>query len=96
MKRLVCILHSHVVIGKGFFQCLKFFFLLLSFPKIVVKLFKISLRFKFCTQLNFLYRFFQKACDNIWFTGHHLVSLLDLVLLLPEGAETDLLQNSDR
>ncbi|KAM6261955.1 glomulin isoform 2-T2 [Porphyrio hochstetteri] len=36
------------------------------------------------------------ACDNIWFTGHHLVSLLDLVLLLPEGAETDLLQNSDR
>ncbi|KAF1634839.1 Glomulin, partial [Eudyptes filholi] len=37
-----------------------------------------------------------KACDNIWFTGHHLVSLLDLVLLLPEGAETDLLQNSDR
>ncbi|XP_035751986.1 glomulin isoform X3 [Egretta garzetta] len=37
-----------------------------------------------------------KACDNIWFTGHHLISLLDLVLLLPEGAETDLLQNSDR
>ncbi|XP_009288747.1 PREDICTED: glomulin isoform X2 [Aptenodytes forsteri] len=36
------------------------------------------------------------ACDNIWFTGHHLISLLDLVLLLPEGAETDLLQNSDR
>ncbi|NWW42988.1 GLMN protein, partial [Pedionomus torquatus] len=36
-----------------------------------------------------------KACD-IWFTGHHLISLLDLVLLLPEGAETDLLQNSDR
>ncbi|NXH11345.1 GLMN protein, partial [Bucco capensis] len=34
--------------------------------------------------------------DNIWFTGHHLISLLDLVLLLPEGAETDLLQNSDR
>ncbi|XP_074008823.1 glomulin isoform X1 [Numenius arquata] len=37
-----------------------------------------------------------KACDNIWFTGHHLISLLDLVLVLPEGAETDLLQNSDR
>ncbi|NWI11206.1 GLMN protein, partial [Crypturellus soui] len=34
--------------------------------------------------------------DNSWFTGHHLVSLLDLVLLLPDGAETDLLQNSDR
>ncbi|XP_040983920.1 glomulin isoform X3 [Aquila chrysaetos chrysaetos] len=37
-----------------------------------------------------------RTCDNIWFTGHHLISLLDLVLLLPEGAETDLLQNSDR
>uniref|UniRef100_A0A8C0B034 Glomulin, FKBP associated protein n=1 Tax=Buteo japonicus TaxID=224669 RepID=A0A8C0B034_9AVES len=37
-----------------------------------------------------------RARDNIWFTGHHLISLLDLVLLLPEGAETDLLQNSDR
>ncbi|KFQ05779.1 Glomulin, partial [Leptosomus discolor] len=37
-----------------------------------------------------------KARDNIWFTGHHLISLLDLVLLLPEGAETDLLQHSDR
>ncbi|KFV95486.1 Glomulin, partial [Eurypyga helias] len=36
------------------------------------------------------------ACDNVWFTGPHLLSLLDLVLLLPEGAETDLLQNSDR
>ncbi|NXP89579.1 GLMN protein, partial [Passerina amoena] len=35
-------------------------------------------------------------CDKIWFTGHHLISLLDLVLSLPEGAETDLLQNSDR
>lgn len=40
--------------------------------------------------------FFQKAHDNVWFTGHHLISLLDLVLLLPEGAETDLLQYSDR
>ncbi|NWX82414.1 GLMN protein, partial [Nothoprocta pentlandii] len=37
-----------------------------------------------------------KVGDNNWFTGHHLVSLLDLVLLLPDGAETDLLQNSDR
>ncbi|KFV85221.1 Glomulin, partial [Struthio camelus australis] len=37
-----------------------------------------------------------KVHDNSWFTGHHLISLLDLVLLLPEGAETDLLQNSDR
>nr|XP_021148191.1 glomulin isoform X2 [Columba livia] len=36
------------------------------------------------------------ACDNVWFTGHHLISLLDLVLMLPEGAETDLLQHSDR
>ncbi|KAM6327542.1 glomulin isoform 2-T3 [Podargus strigoides] len=36
------------------------------------------------------------ARDSVWFTGHHLISLLDLVLLLPEGAETDLLQNSDR
>ncbi|EMP36614.1 Glomulin [Chelonia mydas] len=38
----------------------------------------------------------QKANDSKWFTGPQLVSLLDLVLLLPEGAETDLLQNSDR
>uniref|UniRef100_A0A8C5TNR9 Glomulin, FKBP associated protein n=1 Tax=Malurus cyaneus samueli TaxID=2593467 RepID=A0A8C5TNR9_9PASS len=38
----------------------------------------------------------KKEYDNIWFTGHHLISLLDLVLSLPEGAETDLLQNSDR
>ncbi|NXA52797.1 GLMN protein, partial [Nothocercus julius] len=37
-----------------------------------------------------------KVSDNSWFTGHHLISLLDLVLLLPDGAETDLLQNSDR
>ncbi|XP_065698288.2 glomulin isoform X2 [Patagioenas fasciata] len=36
------------------------------------------------------------TCDNVWFTGHHLISLLDLVLMLPEGAETDLLQHSDR
>uniref|UniRef100_A0A4X1U5B5 Glomulin, FKBP associated protein n=1 Tax=Sus scrofa TaxID=9823 RepID=A0A4X1U5B5_PIG len=33
---------------------------------------------------------------NKWFTGPQLVSLLHLVLFLPEGAETDLLQNSDR
>ncbi|NWU98000.1 GLMN protein, partial [Upupa epops] len=37
-----------------------------------------------------------KAREDVWFTGHQLISLLDLVLLLPEGAETDLLQNSDR
>uniref|UniRef100_A0A8D0GBL6 Glomulin, FKBP associated protein n=1 Tax=Sphenodon punctatus TaxID=8508 RepID=A0A8D0GBL6_SPHPU len=36
------------------------------------------------------------AYDNNCFTGLQLVSLLDLVLSLPEGAETDLLQNSDR
>ncbi|XP_054994484.1 glomulin [Sorex araneus] len=34
--------------------------------------------------------------NSKWFTGPQLISLLDLVLLLPEGAETDLLQNSDR
>ena len=39
---------------------------------------------------------FQKTHDNKWFTGPQLISLLDLVLFLPEGAETDLLQNSDR
>ncbi|KAB1274905.1 Glomulin [Camelus dromedarius] len=38
----------------------------------------------------------QRTHDNKWFTGPQLISLLDLVLLLPEGAETDLLQNSDR
>uniref|UniRef100_A0A8C8S3W6 Glomulin, FKBP associated protein n=1 Tax=Pelusios castaneus TaxID=367368 RepID=A0A8C8S3W6_9SAUR len=38
----------------------------------------------------------KNANDNKWFTGPLLVSLLDLVLWLPEGAETDLLQNSDR
>ncbi|XP_074858535.1 glomulin [Carettochelys insculpta] len=38
----------------------------------------------------------KKANGCKWFTGPHLVSLLDLVLLLPEGSETDLLQNSDR
>ncbi|XP_038601045.1 glomulin [Tachyglossus aculeatus] len=38
----------------------------------------------------------KSAQDNKWFTGPQLISLLDLVLLLPEGAETDLLQNSDR
>ncbi|NXA34019.1 GLMN protein, partial [Eudromia elegans] len=37
-----------------------------------------------------------KVGGSSWFTGHHLISLLDLVLLLPDGAETDLLQNSDR
>uniref|UniRef100_A0A8C9C843 Glomulin, FKBP associated protein n=1 Tax=Phocoena sinus TaxID=42100 RepID=A0A8C9C843_PHOSS len=37
-----------------------------------------------------------KRTYNKWFTGPQLISLLDLVLFLPEGAETDLLQNSDR
>ncbi|XP_015356377.1 glomulin isoform X1 [Marmota marmota marmota] len=37
-----------------------------------------------------------KKTKNKWFTGPQLISLLDLVLFLPEGAETDLLQNSDR
>nr|XP_054332361.1 glomulin isoform X3 [Pongo pygmaeus] len=37
-----------------------------------------------------------RTCNNKWFTGPQLISLLDLVLFLPEGAETDLLQNSDR
>ncbi|XP_047374489.1 glomulin isoform X2 [Sciurus carolinensis] len=37
-----------------------------------------------------------KKTYNKWFTGPQLISLLDLVLFLPEGAETDLLQNSDR
>ncbi|PNJ55379.1 glomulin isoform X1 [Pongo abelii] len=38
----------------------------------------------------------KRTCNNKWFTGPQLISLLDLVLFLPEGAETDLLQNSDR
>ncbi|KAM7326653.1 hypothetical protein ACRRTK_015131 [Alexandromys fortis] len=37
-----------------------------------------------------------KKTSNKWFAGPQLISLLDLVLSLPEGAETDLLQNSDR
>ncbi|XP_037354549.1 glomulin [Talpa occidentalis] len=37
-----------------------------------------------------------KRTHNKWFTGPQLIPLLDLVLFLPEGAETDLLQNSDR
>nr|XP_006985887.1 glomulin isoform X1 [Peromyscus maniculatus bairdii]XP_015859833.1 glomulin isoform X1 [Peromyscus maniculatus bairdii]XP_015859834.1 glomulin isoform X1 [Peromyscus maniculatus bairdii]XP_042113729.1 glomulin isoform X1 [Peromyscus maniculatus bairdii] len=37
-----------------------------------------------------------KKTYNKWFSGPQLISLLDLVLSLPEGAETDLLQNSDR
>ncbi|XP_062047716.1 glomulin [Lepus europaeus] len=39
---------------------------------------------------------FKKMQNDKWFTGPQLISLLDLVLSLPEGAETDLLQNSDR
>ncbi|XP_064138351.1 glomulin isoform X2 [Loxodonta africana] len=38
----------------------------------------------------------KRSHNNRWFTGPQLISLLDLVLFLPEGAETDLLQNSDR
>ncbi|KAM7099428.1 glomulin isoform 2-T2 [Molossus nigricans] len=38
----------------------------------------------------------KRTHNNKWFTGPQLISLLDLVLSLPEGAETDLLQNSDR
>ncbi|XP_042636241.1 glomulin [Orycteropus afer afer] len=38
----------------------------------------------------------KRSYNNKWFTGPKLISLLDLVLFLPEGAETDLLQNSDR
>ncbi|XP_073449249.1 glomulin [Aquarana catesbeiana] len=34
--------------------------------------------------------------QNRWFLGTRLTALLHMVLLLPEGAETDLLQNSDR
>ncbi|XP_040215965.1 glomulin [Rana temporaria] len=34
--------------------------------------------------------------QNRWFLGTRLTPLLHMVLLLPEGAETDLLQNSDR
>ncbi|XP_051026523.1 glomulin [Acomys russatus] len=37
-----------------------------------------------------------KKTRNKWFAGTQLTSLLHLVLSLPEGAETDLLQNSDR
>ncbi|XP_078075018.1 glomulin, FKBP associated protein a [Mustelus asterias] len=33
---------------------------------------------------------------NVWFSGPQLMPLLHTVLSLPEGAETDLLQNSDR
>ncbi|XP_053447390.1 glomulin isoform X2 [Nycticebus coucang] len=38
----------------------------------------------------------KRTCNNKWFTGPQLISLLDMVLFLPQGAETDLLQNSDR
>ncbi|XP_063154324.1 glomulin isoform X1 [Candoia aspera] len=38
----------------------------------------------------------KRAEGSKFFTGLQLVSLLDMVLLLPEGAETDLLQHSDR
>jgi hypothetical protein len=50
---------------------------------------------RFIILLHKLYFAFQKTY-NKWFAGAQLISLLDLVLSLPEGAETDLLQNSDR
>lgn len=93
MKRLVCVLHSQGGDNKKTFLPMFDFFFNFSF---LCKLLLHYLRPKFCTQLRFLYFFFQKEYNNIWFTGHHLISLLDLVLSLPEGAETDLLQNSDR
>ncbi|XP_072430785.1 glomulin, FKBP associated protein a isoform X2 [Chiloscyllium punctatum] len=34
--------------------------------------------------------------ENVWFSGPQLIPLLHSILSLPEGAETDLLQNSDR
>ncbi|XP_064416125.1 glomulin, FKBP associated protein a isoform X1 [Latimeria chalumnae] len=34
--------------------------------------------------------------ENVWFSGLRLIPLLHIALSLPEGAETDLLQNSDR
>ncbi|XP_043941604.1 glomulin isoform X2 [Protopterus annectens] len=34
--------------------------------------------------------------ENLWFSEQRLIPLVLLVLSLPEGAETDLLQNSDR
>lgn len=43
-----------------------------------------------------LYVAFQSTTGSKVFTGLQLASLLDIILSLPEGAETDLLQNSDR
>ncbi|MGH0175390.1 UNVERIFIED_CONTAM: hypothetical protein FKN15_072344 [Acipenser sinensis] len=41
-------------------------------------------------------RFFLEGNSNVWFSGPQLLPLLHLVLSLPEGPETDLLQNFDR
>ena len=38
----------------------------------------------------------QPGNSNTWFQGAHLLPLLRKVLILPDGPETDLLQNLDR
>ncbi|XP_028817342.1 glomulin, FKBP associated protein b isoform X2 [Denticeps clupeoides] len=38
----------------------------------------------------------RKAAGSVWFSGSHLLSLLQLALCLPQGAETDLLNGMDR
>jgi len=40
--------------------------------------------------------FFQQGNANKWFMGMELLPLLDLVLCLPQGAETDLLTGMDK
>lgn len=65
-----------------------YFYIIKVLENIFMKLlFKAFLSFSFALQ---------RTHNNKWFTGPQLISLLDLVLFLPEGAETDLLQNSDR
>lgn len=64
MKRLVCILHSQVIIRKHFFQCLIFLFFF--YFSVLCKLLLRYLRPTFCTQLNILYFF----SEGIW---QHLV-----------------------
>lgn len=49
---------------------------------------------KLCTYQSFCC--FQPGNSNDWFLGKHLLPLLRLVLCLPQGPETDLLQNLDR
>lgn len=38
---------------------------------------------------------FQQTNGNTWFSGKEFLSLLGLVLCLPQGAETDLLTRMD-